>query len=237
MNIGIIDSSQKIITNGLVLHLDAAQKRSYSGTGTVWTDLSGNGNNGTLTNSPTFDSANGGSIVFDGTNDFINLNSLNSLFSTTSQNITFSFWLRFNGSSTTTFLFLVFSTGFNGGRFITITNSNIGAFLFVTSSPSNSSTIDCSLSNITNVWTNIVVVWNGTNYIIFRDGLELSFTSRINLSSSATGLGNTPVRLGVDSITTRGFPGRISTTLIYNRALSAAEVLQNYNATKSRFGL
>ena len=60
----------RIVRNGLVLQLDAAQRTSYSGSGTAWNDLSGNGNNGTLTNSPTFSSANGGSIVFDGVNDY-----------------------------------------------------------------------------------------------------------------------------------------------------------------------
>ena len=61
----------KIVTNGLVLYLDAANKKSYPGSGTTWTDLSGNNNTGTLTNGPTFDSNNGGSIVFDGTNDYV----------------------------------------------------------------------------------------------------------------------------------------------------------------------
>ncbi len=61
--------SPKIVTNGLVLCLDAASRKSYPGTGNVWRDLSGNGNNGTLTNGPTFSSANGGSIVFDGIYD------------------------------------------------------------------------------------------------------------------------------------------------------------------------
>jgi hypothetical protein len=65
----------KTVTNGLVLCLDAADKNSYSGTGTTWTDLTGNGNNGTLTNGPTFNSANGGSISFDGTNDYIDCGS------------------------------------------------------------------------------------------------------------------------------------------------------------------
>ena len=61
-----------IVKDGLVLDLDAAKKDSYPGTGTAWNDISGNRNNGTLTNGPTFNSSNGGSIVFDGTNDYIN---------------------------------------------------------------------------------------------------------------------------------------------------------------------
>jgi len=62
-----------ISTSGLVLALDAANTKSYPGSGTTWTDMSGNNNNGTLTNGPTFNSANGGSIVFDGSNDFVTL--------------------------------------------------------------------------------------------------------------------------------------------------------------------
>ena len=60
-----------IITDGLVLYLDAANTKSYIGSGTTWKDLSGNSNDGTLTNGPTFDSGNSGSIVFDGVDDFV----------------------------------------------------------------------------------------------------------------------------------------------------------------------
>ena len=63
--------SPKISTDGLVLCLDAANTKSYPGSGTVWSDLSRGGNNGTLTNGPTFNSGNGGSIVFDGVNDYV----------------------------------------------------------------------------------------------------------------------------------------------------------------------
>jgi hypothetical protein len=62
--------SPKIVTDGLVLYLDAANPKSYPGTGTAWNDISRGGNNGTLVNGPTFDSTNGGSIVFDGVNDY-----------------------------------------------------------------------------------------------------------------------------------------------------------------------
>ena len=68
-----------IVKDGLVLHLDAANYKSYPGSGTTWSDLSGNGNNGTLTNGPTFDSGNRGSIVFDGSNDFVYLSNPSSL--------------------------------------------------------------------------------------------------------------------------------------------------------------
>ena len=66
-----------VVTNGLVLALDAADRNSYPGSGTAWTDISGRGNTGTLTNGPTYSSANGGSIVFDGTNDYVDCGSIN----------------------------------------------------------------------------------------------------------------------------------------------------------------
>ncbi len=65
--------------NGLVLSLDAANYKSYTGSGTTWRDLSGNSNNGTLTNGPTFNAANMGAIVFDGTDDKVTI-SMNSSF-------------------------------------------------------------------------------------------------------------------------------------------------------------
>ena len=67
-----INYNPRIVTDGLVLLLDAGNTKSYPGTGTTWTDISRNGNNGTLTNGPTFDSANGGSLVFDGVDDYVN---------------------------------------------------------------------------------------------------------------------------------------------------------------------
>ncbi len=75
-------SGPDLITNGLVLALDAADKNSYLGSGTSWYDLSGNGNTGALTNSPTFNSSNGGSIAFDGTNQCVVVNSNASILST-----------------------------------------------------------------------------------------------------------------------------------------------------------
>jgi hypothetical protein len=71
--------SPKIVTDGLVLYLDAANTRSYPGTGTTWSDLSRGGNNGSLINGPTFNSANGGSIVFDGSNDYVDCGNIDDI--------------------------------------------------------------------------------------------------------------------------------------------------------------
>jgi hypothetical protein len=89
--------SPKIITDGLVLYLDAANPKSYVSGSTTWGDLSRGGNNGTLVNGPTFSSANGGSIVFDGVNDYINCGTNSSL--RPSQQITINSWIKLNGFS------------------------------------------------------------------------------------------------------------------------------------------
>ena len=82
--------SPRIVTDGLVLCLDAASKRSYPGTGTVWADLKG-GNNGTLTNGPTFDAGNGGSLTFDGTNDYVEIANSSQFHN---QRMTASIWIN-----------------------------------------------------------------------------------------------------------------------------------------------
>ena len=69
--------SPRIVTDGLVLYLDAANQRSYPGSGTTWSDISRGGNNGTLVNGPTFDPGNGGSIVFDGVDDYVSIPDIN----------------------------------------------------------------------------------------------------------------------------------------------------------------
>ena len=86
-----LNHSPKIVTDGLVLCLDAASRKSYPGSGTTWFDRSGNGNNGTLTNGPTFSSDNGGSIVFDGTNDYVNCGTTLGNFGTSNFTINFFF--------------------------------------------------------------------------------------------------------------------------------------------------
>ena len=93
-----LSHSPSLVLSGLTLCLDAANTKSYVGSGTTWTDLSGNSNTGTLTNGPTYSSANGGSIVFDGTNDYATI-SFNSVFNVTSNPFTVIVWNKKNTSS------------------------------------------------------------------------------------------------------------------------------------------
>lgn len=129
------------VTNGLVLALDAGNKLSYPGSGTVWKDLSGNNNNGTLTNGPTFDSNNGGSIVFDGTNDYVS----NTMSNPGSMPITFEFWIYSNSSSPVG----IFDTAPNTGD--VLRNYSAGNVEWHIASPS------IALGLSANTWTNIIL--------------------------------------------------------------------------------
>jgi hypothetical protein len=221
--------SPKIVTNGLVLALDAGNHMSYPGSGTTWTDLSGNINNGTLTNGPTFNSGNGGSIVFDGVNDLVNCGNNSSLSFT--NKLTIQIWCSLNVDSDyksplmkTTSINWNDGYGFykEGGRFYFFINLWDGAHRV-------------SVSRTTFSMTNFVGTYDGTNLKLYENGILMqtgsSFTS--NVSNSATNLiiGN---GVGDEDFE---WNGNIAQVSIYNRALTASEILQNYNATKGRYGL
>jgi hypothetical protein len=232
-----------IVTNGLVLNLDAGNPYSYlsGSSGTTWTNTVAVSSSisGTLVNGTSYSN---GSMVFDGTNDYVDCSLLSNLFSNTSQNLTYSFWIKPTSISTIRILFNVFTTGFNGGRVFTLINTagtySIQAALYISASPSNRAEIACNIPNIMGTWANFSIVWDGSNYAIYMNGSELTYSSRTTLSSSATGLGNSPVRIGADNnLFNPTFLGNISNTQIYNRVLSAAEITQNFNALRGRYGI
>ena len=215
-----------IIESGLVLCLDAANKNSYPGSGTTWTDLSGNGNNGTLTNGPTFNAGNQGSIVFDGVDDYVGCGN-NSSINLTSY-ITLSAWTKkAYGSSA--------SVAIDKGR------DNYGAWSLLFDVVANKVEFHCRISGTNssvvsntsygnNIWTNITTVFTGTNLLIYINGILDNTT---NISGT---IGTNAIDFSIGKAND-GFnwSGQVSNVFIYNRALTATEVLQNYNATKSRF--
>ena len=212
-----------IVRDGLVLNLDAGNLASYPGSGTSWTDLSGNSNTGTLTNGPTYSSANGGSIVFDGVDDYIDLN--------TNDIIT--------GTNPFTF-----------EAFYKVTNTSVSAEILGNyGSGYTSNTI--WISGRYGVWINTLVSYfqgyplgAGTYHMAFTrtsagacvlykngvvDGTATSTTSisvgqNFRIGSDVNGIGEV-------------FGGNLYNLKIYNRALSAAEVSQNFNALRSRYGI
>ena len=227
-----------IVESGLVLYVDAANPKSYPGSGTTWADLSGNGNNGTLTNGPTFSSANGGIIVFDGTNDFV-VTQQNSGF-TGNINATISTWVyptsvtgeiatTLIGNSDGTLTGMGICIGINGAGSVSIEFWNGNGMRTI------SNTIQI------NRWYNLVATKTAgainSTTSLYINGISQSFNITSNNTPNVT---NHTISVGAIKgiISTQFyFPGRISQTSIYNRALTAQEILQNYNATKSRFGL
>ena len=211
-----------IVTNGLVLALDAAKKDSYPGSGTVWRDISGNGNNGTLTNGPTFNSANGGSIVFDGVNDYCRV-----LYSWSLYN-TIIFWIYPISTPTSPSFaaFRIISSGANDAFEIGMDSIFRISYFFRASGGWRPYVTELS----SGTWTSLSFVNDGS-MSIYKNGI-LTYTG-----TAANATSGVNVNIGGRYNNSEYSNIQISQTQIYNRALSAAEVLQNYNATKGRFGL
>jgi hypothetical protein len=213
--------SPKIVTDGLVLYLDAANTKSYPGTGTVWTDISRTNNNGTLTNGPTYTSTFGGSIVFDGTNDSVV--SANTINITGASARTMNIWFRSTGTISTRQALAYFgSEAANGRSYIEIEGSQ---FKF------NTGAVSLGGAVVANTWYNGAITFNGSTLLVYLNGVQVN----IGTPTLNTGTGN----LILGRFVTNVFPltGNIAQYSLYNRALSSSEVLQNYNATKTRFGL
>ena len=223
-----------IVRDGLALALDAADKKSYPGSGTAWYDISGNGNNGTLNNGPTFNSANGGSIFTDGSDDYISTPYSGSA----TDSYTFSAWFKNDNYSENKFILSRGRDGFGNGwslynAILTDGRATIGV---VPTSPSLEGLATYSTSVLAlNTWYYITGVWTaGTSLQVYVNGVlenTLSTSGKTVLRSSTNGwvLGS----VGSTNFTS----GYTAACHIYNRVLSGPEILQNYNALKKRFGL
>jgi len=215
----------RIVTDGLVLCLDAGNRKSYPGSGTTWNDLSGANNTGTLTNGPTFSAANGGSISFDGVNDYIDVGNPTSL--QLSSAITIHSWVK--GTSFSTLGNIVSKNSNNGYRFRVNLNGSITWF-----DRGATNLIGTSAGVITTTtWYNIVTIGDSSGLKIYVNG-TLN-TSGGSAYSPTTSTGN--FLIGANTEFNEYYNGNIATIIVFNRALTAAEVLQNYNATRSRFGI
>lgn len=234
-----------IVTDGLVLHLDAANSKSYPGSGTSWFDLSGNNNNGTLTNGPTYSSANRGSIVFDGINDYIIRETLSS-FSVGS----ISLWVRpqttINSSSGFQSLIQLRYQAAAGnfawlialGAATSLINNEYITILNVQNNTRTGVVDNGSL--LANTWYNLVFNFETSLYRIYVNNV---IRSTVSATAGHVGLLTNPNRLYLSALDGDGSPisgffqGSIGQTLLYNRSLSVNEILQNYNALKGRYGL
>ncbi len=215
---GIIDSNQKIVASGLRLNVDAAQLRSYPGSGTTWTDLSGNGFNVTLNNGPVFSSAFGGYFDFAGVDD-----SAGTSLTNTPNNSTMTLWFRWNGVNDTGVLSYLGAAGANGmGLYQSNNTINVlyGGITATAVSP--------SITLTANTFMELAITRTTTTTTLYRNGVVIaSTTSTPNSSTTALSF----------LVFATSNHGDIAMSRFYNRALSTTELLNNFNAVKSRFGL
>ena len=241
---GMTFAYPEIVTNGLLFNLDAGNSTSYPGSGTTWTDISGNSINGTLVNGPTFNSANGGSIVFDGSDDYGIFGT--STFPSGNSPFTMEAIFKFNGLGSNTFLPILYygrDTNNNDGPLIFIDGSSKFAMDFGSGAGLVTSTSTIS----TGTWYHVCGKYTLSQVIIYINGAlnnsvnysaaNITLNNAINGNSGGigtkfSGFGNlsSPQRYN-------SFNGNIAKVALYNRALTDGEVLQNFNALRGRFGI
>lgn len=218
------------VTSGLVLSYDAANSKSYTGAGTTWIDLTGNGNNGALTNGPTFNSANGGSIVFDGSNDYV-------LFSAPglSSIATVEMWVKL-GAAYAGKMFM----GWNGYD-VWCNGGNIGYNTNNSDVYGISSATATSLGVVNN-WKHYIFEFRSdvayTNNKIYINAALQSLSQQASTENSSNrnlNSGNGAIASYRSQLIGYNMPMNCSIFKVYNRALTAAEILQNFNATRGRY--
>ena len=232
--------SPKTITDGLIFAIDAANRKSYTGTGTNWKDIVSN-NNGTLTNGPTFSSSNSGNIVFDDTNDYITFGNTSTLNFEWNDPHSIEVWLKRSNSGDSYIVGKNESSGNYRGTEFTFNGSNLIQYV-IRNSNSTSNRLFSYTSGTYNdgEWHQFVVTYDGSgnasgigiyidtvsDVIIFNNG---------NITGGITSTANAVI--GARNGVANYFGGNIAIVKYYNKVLTSAEILQNYNATKSRFGL
>ena len=223
--------SPRIVTGGLRLSLDAADKNSYIGSGTTWKDLSGNAYNGTLTNGPTFNNTNRGTIVFDGTDDNVQLGTASTFLPTSA--ITINCWAKTNVIGVYKKIFVTVTTGTQSvtGVFFSLGPSPDGIYFGIITN--NGTQYATSTTNpSTTSFSNFCGTYDGSNIRLYLNGTLLATQSQTGTINNG-GIGRISGYDNGGEI----WDGNISTFSIYNRALTAAEVLQNFNATRTTYGL
>jgi len=215
---------QPIVNDVLVLCLDAANTKSYPGSGTTWTDISGNSNNSTLTNSPTFSNDNGGSIVFDGTDDYIQLPTNSDL--TFAGDFSFETWLMTDTQLTSNHIWQM-----SGDKTLQFSNSVSPDQIVYYSSGTGNQAFGV-LDNDT--WGHLILTKSGNTLTGYLNGAQ----AWTNTPGSSVSHDFSAIRIGSRGSTAGYYwDGKFAAVRIYSKGLTAAEVLQNYNVYKKRYNL
>jgi hypothetical protein len=220
--------SPKIVTDGLVLALDAGNVKSYVSGSTTWFDKSGYGNNGTLINGVGYTSSFNGSLVFDGTNDYVD--------TTYTPPTTFSVSVWFKNDTT--------YDVFNRGILSTYKTSDFRGFYLATAGPSSPYPVSpaglnlwyngngrVSISGLnTGQWYNICITSNGSQVLAYLNTAVVASVGNATTHQDV-------LTIGRSRFDTNYWLGNIAMTQVYSKVLTAAEITQNFNALRGRFGI
>ena len=231
-----------IVTSGLVLNLDAGNPYSYAGAGITWIDVSGASSVAEFVGGPAFSSADNGSIYFDGGTAYCAIAPSNNFAWTPSSiglnNMTIDIWIKTSDSAGGQ---MILSKPWNGSGEYNYTLYHNG-FTIVTGNQTN--TLGFS-SIATGNWTNLVILVSTTQFGAYVNGVQVYALTNHGITNNAPTGANSQLQLTLMTLFPYGgggnsgfsVQGNVSSLRMYNKVLSAAEILQNYNATKGRFGL
>jgi hypothetical protein len=223
--------SPKIVTDGLVLCLDAANPKSYPGSGTTWTDLSGNGNNGTLVNGVGYSSDNKGVLTFDGVDDYVNLVSASLLPVGTSDRTIIAF-VKTPTSFPEAYLHVIHWGTANTSQAFGLAIFNNGG---LNTHPWGSAPSQGTVQTGTDYCLAVSYTHSSTLHKFWINGISQGSGVARSINT-----GTTQARVGArisDPIEDWGPNGRIYNIMVYNRALSESEIQHNFNALKGRYGI
>ena len=229
--------SPRIVTDGLILHLDAANPKSYIGSGTSWVDISGKGNNGTLVGGTGYSSDNGGCLIFDGTDDKVTM-SAGSDFAYGTGDFTVEIWFNVTGTTPQTWGEVLYAQTIAGTNYFVV-NSAIGNPpskypTFTHGTGGGGTGVVSSTAYTEGTWHHYVVTRNGTALTVYLDN---SSVATATVSQNFTNTSYVPTIGAYTHINSNNFDGKISIVRVYKgKGFSSSDVTQNYNAIKWRYG-
>jgi hypothetical protein len=241
-----LSHSPSIVTSNLILCLDAANPKSYSGSGNTWFDITGRGNNGTLVNGPAYSSNSGGFISCDGVDDYIEILD-NSIFDFGTNNFSVEYWFRKN-ATTSGYAHIWGVNKWNVGGGGAGTNewdlaigngiSGTGESIYITIESGSTSYFMTNSSNPKlYLWNQLVGIRSGAGLSMYVNGALIGTSSPVGMttSTSVNNISGRNIRISNSALNNYFSKSDSSIVRIYNKALSSDEVKQNYDANKARY--